>query len=161
MARSNRILLDNVPYHIVMRGNQQQTVFYDDEDRTKYLHFLLKYKSLYAGYLYAYCLMKNHVHLALQTIDKYKLPKLMQGLNQSYTIWFNSKYKKTGHLWESRYKNYVLYDEKYLEKCITYIENNPVRAEIVNHPKDYQWSSYRGRNTDYCDILLDDINFSM
>jgi len=90
--------------------------------------------------------MPNHIHLVGEPLDPQNLPKLMQGLQRSYTAYYNNKYEKVGHLWQGRFKMKVIVKDGYLIDCIAYIEQNPVRANLVNSPKEYEFSSYQERN---------------
>ena len=108
MSRMQRLIINNASYHIMVRGNQKQITFIEEEDFAKYLDLLRHYKREYGFKLYGYCLMPNHVHLILEVEDGIDLSKIMQGLNQAYTLWFNKKYEKVGHLWQGRYKSMVI-----------------------------------------------------
>ncbi|MBM3248003.1 MAG: transposase [Candidatus Omnitrophica bacterium] len=155
MSRSARLVLDNVCYHVITRGNQRQQVFFKEEDFEKYLGILTKYKKKYHFAVYGYCLMPNHAHLLIGLDDKADLAKVMQGINQSYTRYFNFRYKKSGHLWQGRFKSMVIYKDEYLLNCVKYIELNPIRAKIIDNPLDYQWSSYKTRTIGTQSALLD------
>jgi len=113
---------------------------------------LQKYKKRYKFSLYGYCLMPNHIHLILESEQ---LTKFMQGVNLSYAIYFNRKYKKVGHLWQDRFKSMIVNKDQYLIDCISYIEQNPLRAKIVDVLTDYQWGSYCSRVLGREDGLLD------
>jgi len=130
-------------YHVVSRGNNRATIFKDDNDFEKYLLLVQSYKKKYAFDLYAYCLMNNHVHLLIETDREGILSKAMQGLNLSYALWFKVRYNWVGHLWQGRFKSYIVDKEKYLWACVRYIALNPVKAGIVSKPEEYRWSSYR------------------
>lgn len=140
MARKPRIEFEGAFYHVIVRGNQRQKIFRDEEDFTKYLHILARYKALYKYLLYAYVLMNNHVHLLIET-GKTPLSKILQGINQSYTAWFNRKYRTVGHLFQGRYKAILCDRDGYLLSLVKYIHLNPVRARLVKDPGEYQWSS--------------------
>jgi putative transposase len=155
MSRIARLTLDNACYHIMARGNQKQKTFIEEADFMKYLDLLRHYKRKYSFNLYGYCLMPNHVHLILEVKKRSCLGKIMQGLNQTYTIWFNKKYTKVGHLWQGRYKSMVIQNNKYLLECIEYVELNPVRAGLSKSPFDYPWSSWQERLGYKHDGLLD------
>lgn len=155
MPRSARILLENTCYHIIARGNQKQEVFFETIDYERYLQLLKKYKLKYHFKLYGYCLMNNHIHMIIDPSQSHELSKVMQGLNLSYSIWFNAKYDKIGHLWQDRFKSVVIQKDEYLLTCINYIEANPVRGNIVKNPFDYSWSSYRERILDIKNGILD------
>ena len=155
MSRSARLILDNVCYHVITRGNQRQQVFLKDEDFLRYLGILIKYKKKYDFAVYGYCLMSNHVHLLIDLDNKDNLAKAMQGINQSYTRYFNFRYKKSGHLWQGRFKSLIVHKDEYLLSCIKYIELNPIRAKIIDNPLEYQWSSYKTRTVGTKNVLLD------
>ena len=145
MAKYGRILMENVYYHVISRGNQKQDVFIQDSDFEKYLGLLKHYKRRYKFSLYAWCLMPNHVHLILEVNKPSELARVIQGLNLAYARWFNKKYNKVGHLWQGRYKSMIIQKDKYVLDCINYIEMNPARANIKQTPLDYTWSSFRSR----------------
>lgn len=146
MLNGSRLLFDNACYHIITRGNQKQQVFNDDEDCKNYLKRLKKYKQRYDFKLYGYCLMPNHVHLIGEIINSKNLSNFMHDLTRSYTAYFNKKYQKVGHLWQGRFKSKIILKDRYLISCINYIELNPIRANIINNPTEYIWSSYKERN---------------
>jgi putative transposase len=139
----------------MVRGNQKQITFIEEKDFAKYLDLLRHYKREYGFKLYGYCLMPNHVHLILEVEDGIDLSKIMQGLNQAYTLWFNKKYEKVGHLWQGRYKSMVIQKNKYMLDCLEYVELNPIRANISKSPFDYPWSSWKARLGYMKDGLLD------
>ena len=155
MSRMQRLIINNASYHIMVRGNQKQITFIEEEDFAKYLDLLRHYKREYGFKLYGYCLMSNHVHLVLAVKNGIDLSKIMQGLNQAYTIWFNKKYKKVGHLWQGRYKSMVIQKNKYMLDCLEYVELNPIRANISKSPFEYPWSSWKARLGYMKDGLLD------
>jgi putative transposase len=155
MPRIARLIVENAAYHVMVRGNRKQLIFTEKTDYIKYFDLLRHYKKRYGFKLYGYCLMPNHVHLILQVKKKGDLPKIMQGLNQTYTIWFNKTYGKVGHLWQGRYKNMVIQNNRYLFECIEYVEFNPIRAGMTRSPFDYPWSSWQQRFGHKNDNLLD------
>jgi len=157
MARSSRIFVDNACYHIIARGNQQQNIFLCAEDYEKYLSMVKKAKRKYGIFLYAYCLMTNHVHLLIEAIKSKNMSKFMHWISRGYTAYFNAKYGKTGHLWQGRFQSRPIVKGQYLINAAVYIENNPVRAGIVNDPADYPWSSYRERCLLTANNRLDEI----
>ncbi len=154
-----RLLLDNVCYHIMVRGNQKQAIFRSTDDYDAYLTKLQKYKKKFPFWLYGYCLMPNHIHLIGQPKKRKELPKFMQGLQRSYVAYFNKKYEKVGHLWQGRFKSKVVTKDIYIIDCISYIEQNPCRANLVAHLKDYPFSSYQERiSADAKFKLLDELS---
>ena len=142
MPRRPRVLLDNVCYHIITRGNERRVTFKNENDYKKYISLLLSYKTKYSFKIYGWCIMKNHVHMILESMC---LSKVMHGINLSYAKYFRFKYPSVGHFWQDRFKSYIIQKDKYLINAITYIEYNPVRAKIVSRPEDYKWSSYNAR----------------
>ncbi|MFQ5951855.1 MAG: transposase [Candidatus Omnitrophota bacterium] len=101
--------------------------------------------------------MENHVHIILEPSCKLTIRKIMQGVNLSYSKWFNTKYDKCGHLWQGRFKSFVIQKDQYLLNCITYVEHNPARSEICQRAEDYPWSSYKTRVLGKNDKMLDNL----
>ncbi|MFA4919296.1 MAG: transposase [Thermodesulfovibrionales bacterium] len=141
MARKPRIEYEGAFYHVITRGNQRRKVFRDDNDFQKYISLLAFYKERYKYSLYAYALMSNHVHLLIET-HRIPLSKIFQGINQSYTMYFNRKYKTVGHLFQGRYKAILCDRDAYLISLVKYIHLNPVRAKIAKAAGEYRWSSH-------------------
>lgn len=129
-------------YHVMVRGNERAAVFRDDEDREMYLQRLAHYRERFGFRLLAFCLMDNHVHLAIRT-GQFPLSRVMAGLQSSYTQWFNRRHKRAGHLFQGRYKALLVQEDRYLLGLVCYIHENPVRARLVEKPRDYEWSSDR------------------
>jgi len=143
MPRRARIMLAGVPVHIVQRGNNRSACFYADEDYVRYLDHLKELADKLLCAVHAYCLMTNHVHLLLtpRTVDGCGL--LMKHLGQRYVQYVNRVYRRSGTLWEGRFRSCLTQSEDYVLACYRYIELNPVRAGMVEHPRKYRWSSYR------------------
>ena len=144
-----RISIENAYYHIYARGNQKQKIFIEKSDFEFYLERLKHYKIKYSFYLYAYCLMPNHLHLMGKPSHPEKLSNLMQCLQRSYTAYYNKKYEKVGHLWQGKFKTKIIVNDQYALECISYIEQNPLRAKLVKSSQDYIFSSYLERCFDY------------
>lgn len=142
MARLPRIIVPGQPQHVIQRGNNRETIFVVDEDYRFYLEKLGEGCQRHDCELHAYVLMTNHVHLLITPYAEEGLGKVLQWLGRYYVQYFNHRYKRSGTLWEGRYKATLLNSEQYLLICYRYIELNPVRAGMVNHPVDYPWSSY-------------------
>jgi putative transposase len=157
MPNLRRVLIENACYHLIARGNQKRRIFPDKTDYEEYLERLRKYKKKFDFKLYAYCLMPNHIHLVGQIEVPKNLSKFMHGLTLSYAAYFNDKYESVGHLWQGRFKNKVITKDRYLVDCVNYIELNPVRAEMVNAPYEYVWSSYKERVLDAKPKMLNGI----
>jgi putative transposase len=141
MARKPRVHFAGALYHVMSRGNQGQSIFKDDQDRERYLGFLKESQERFGYRLYAYVLMGNHVHHLIE-IGKTPLSKVMQNILFRYTRYWNRRYKKTGHLFQGRYKAILCDKESYLLELIRYLHLNPVRSKIVGDPGQYAWSSH-------------------
>jgi putative transposase len=142
MARLPRFVIPGQPQHVIVRGINREPLFYTRED---YLFYLEKLKSACEKYecqLHAYVLMTNHVHLLLTPKTEVGIGKVIQSVGRYYVQYFNYLNKRTGTLWEGRYKATLVDSENYLLTCYRYLELNPVRASMVNHPLEYPWSSY-------------------
>lgn len=154
MARHRRLFAPGLLYHVIARGNQRRKTFLGDDDYRAYLHRLALYRARHAVTLLAYCLMPNHVHLLVRTGDV-PLGKFMQGLQQSYTQWFNRVHGKVGHVFQGRYRAIVCDSEMYLLTLVRYIHLNPVRAGLVLDPGRYPYSGHRAYLTGRGTPLLD------
>lgn len=143
MARSYRLQGENCFYHITSRGDDRKKIFLSDFDFEKFLEYVEVAKDKYNFHFYAYCLMSNHYHLFLETIHP-NLSKIMQYINTAYTVYYNKKRNKTGHLFQGRYKSIMVDEDSYFLELTRYIHLNPVRAKIVELPQNYKWSSYNG-----------------
>lgn len=157
MARKPRVECTGALYHVIVRGNQRQKVFLADDDHRQYIERLKFYQKRHAFALYAYVLMPNHVHLLIEQGET-PLSKAMQGIQQSYTNYYNRKYGKSGHLFQGRYKAILCDRDAYLLELIRYIHLNPVRAGMVEQPHKYPWSSHHsylsGKASDILSINL-------
>ena len=142
MARSPRLFASGLLYHVIVRGNQRRKTFRSAADYQAYLDRLEKYRVRYRLRIYAYCLMPNHVHLLVET-GSTPLAKFMQGLQQSYTQYFNWRYGKVGHLFQGRYKAIICERDQYLLALVRYIHLNPVRAKLTTRPERYPYSGHK------------------
>ncbi len=147
MARKPRIHYEGALYHVIVRGNNKEHIFKHDHDKEEYLKKIAKYIERYRARLYAYVIMDNHCHLLIEVADM-PLSKIMQLIQQTYTAWYNRRYKHTGHVFEQRYKSILCDKDEYLLQLVRYIHRNPVRAKIGE--LDYWFSSHN----DY--LKLDD-----
>ncbi|MBM4348463.1 MAG: transposase [Deltaproteobacteria bacterium] len=161
MPRIARIVGVGFPHHIIQRGNNRERVFTVSADYEKYLSFLLKYSEEKETAVLAYCLMPNHTHLLVKPEKEEALPKMMQGITLSYSKYFNGENGRTGRLWECRYYSSVIDADSYLWAVIKYIENNPVRAGIVQRPEDYSYSSAKAHILGKKDPLLKEPLFNI
>ena len=141
MPRQARLKSESGIYHIILRGINHQRIFEDEEDSQKFLNILLEYKSICEYEIYAYCIMGNHIHLLLKE-GKESLAQIMKRIGGKYVYWYNGKYKRTGHLFQDRFKSEPVSDDKYFLTVLRYIHHNPVKAGIVNKAEDYMFSSY-------------------
>lgn len=154
MPRRPRLALPNVPLHIIQRGNNRQVCFYAEEDYRFYLDWLREYADKTGCHVHAYVLMTNHVHLLLSAERPESPGALMKALGQRYVQYINRTYRRSGTLWEGRFRSCLTQEDSYLLACQRYIELNPVRADMVEHPAEYRWSSYRGNAQGEPDTLL-------
>ncbi|NOZ10797.1 MAG: transposase [Gammaproteobacteria bacterium] len=143
MARLPRISLPGIPQHIIQRGNNRQACFASDEDFGAYAHWLEECARKFRVAIHAWVFMTNHTHLLVTPETEDGISRLMQTLGRHYVRYFNFSYKRTGTLWEGRFKSCVVDADNYLLICQRYIELNPVRAGMVEAPGDYTWSSFR------------------
>jgi REP element-mobilizing transposase RayT len=141
MARKPRVHFPGALYHVIARGNRHQPIFFDEYDCERYLYLLREYKRRFCFLLYAYVLMENHLHLLME-VEELPLSRIMHDLQFRYTHKFNSRHKKDGHLFQGRYKAILCDRDTYLLELSAYIHLNPVRAGIIENPRDYRWSSY-------------------
>ena len=128
-------------YHIVNRGVDRKIVYKEKEDFEQFLDLLCNASQVYDVIVHSYVLMDNHYHLLVET-TKENLSQYMKHINASYAIYFNRKYKRSGHLWQGRFKSWYVTDEAYLYALVAYIEYNPVKAKIVKKLGLYRYSSY-------------------
>ena len=143
MPRRARLVLPNLPLHIIQRGNNRSVCFFADEDCQFYLEWLANAAREHGCAIHAYCLMSNHVHLLLTAAAPDGVGGMMKALGQRYVQYVNRTYRRSGTLWEGRFRSCLLQEDNYVLACYRYIELNPVRAAMVAHPADYRWSSYR------------------
>ena len=142
MARQLRIEYPDAYYHVTARGNERKEIFKSDKDRGKFLSYLESAVKRYDAVIHAWCLMSNHYHLIVETPSG-NLSQIMQHINGAYTNYFNTKRKRSGHLFQGRYKGILVEADEYALELSRYIHLNPVRIGIVNEPGDYKWSSFQ------------------
>ncbi len=154
MARLPRIAPVGIPLHLIQRGNNRQVCFVSEEDMAAYLNWLKVYAQKYGVDIHAWVLMTNHVHLLCTPRQTGAVSQMMQAVGRRYVRYFNHQYKRSGTLWEGRYKSCLVQAERYLLEVHRYIELNPVRADMVNDPGEYSWSSYQinalGKSSELC-----------
>jgi putative transposase len=151
MARLPRLTLPGYPHHIIQRGNNRQAIFAKAEDYQVWLELLDENAKKFAVDIHAYVLMGNHFHLLATPQTAEGVPQMMQAIGRRYVRYFNDTQKRTGTLWEGRYKSTLIQTDRYFLACMVYIDLNPVRAGLVAQARDYPWSShghYIGLRTD-------------
>lgn len=154
MARLPRMIIPGQPQHVIVRGNNRCEIFCCATDYRFYLDKLQAACKTHDCQVHAYVLMTNHVHLLITPFSEASLGKTLQMLGRYYVQYFNYCYRRTGTLWEGRYKATLIDSESYLLTCMRYIELNPVRAGMVADPVDYPWSSYRFNAQRQADSLV-------
>lgn len=142
MARLPRLNPIGIPQHVIQRGNNRQVCFCSEQDFIAYAGWLNQYANDFDVQVHAWVFMTNHVHLLVTPQSENGVSKMMQALGRIYVRYFNREYRRSGTLWEGRYKSCLVQSEIYLLQCYRYIELNPVRAGMVKDPADYYWSSY-------------------
>lgn len=143
MARLPRLTVPGYPHHVIQRGNNRQPIVHDDTDRAYLLGLITDSARQHQVAMHAWVLMDNHFHLLLTPETGDGLPLMMQAVGRRYVRWFNDRHRRSGTLWEGRYKSTLVQTERYLLACMVYIDLNPVRAGLVPEPQAYAWSSCR------------------
>ncbi|MEE9344886.1 MAG: transposase [Methylococcales bacterium] len=154
MARLPRYFVKDQAQHIIQRGNNRDSIFASDDDYRFYLDCLKDAGKRHELLIHAYVLMTNHVHILASPKTENSIPKTLQSVGRRYVQYFNGAYDRTGTLWEGRYKATVIDSDRYFLTCMRYIELNPVRAGMVEHTRDYPWSSYLANAYDEKNPLL-------
>lgn len=154
MARLPRFVLVGHPQHIIIRGNNREPVFAAEEDYRFFLDKLTEAAKKHQCDIHAYVLMTNHIHLLATPHKADGISKMMQMLGRYYVQYYNYTYKRSGTLWEGRYKASLIDSDAYALLCYRYIELNPVRANMVQNPSEYPWSSYRANALGQYDTLI-------
>ena len=154
MPRRARLRLAGVAWHIIQRGNNRSACFYAEADYRYYLETLGEQAQRWGCAVHAYVLMTNHVHLLVTPTDEHAVGLMMKHLGQRYVQTINRTYRRTGTLWEGRYRSCLTQSGRYVLACHRYIELNPVRAGMVRRPEDYRWSSYHDNGLGLADPVL-------
>ena len=142
MPRKPRFYIPGIPVHVVQRGNNRKPIFFDESDYSAYLELLKEAAVCYGCDIHAYVLMTNHVHILATPSDKEAIGRMVQYVGRRYVPYINHTYGRSGTLWEGRYKASLVQDDVYLLACMRYIEQNPVRANMVKTAAAFPWSSY-------------------
>ena len=153
MPRIARVVLPGLPHHVTQRGNRRADVFFDDDDRRRYLFLLGQYAERHGVAIWAYCLMTNHVHFVAVPSSGESLGRTFRDTHQAYSAWLNRKMRESGHLWQGRYFSCVL-DDPHMWACVRYVERNPVRSGLVAGAEEWPWSSAAAHCGGPADALL-------
>ena len=151
MPRTHRIQNAGTLHHIVTRGNNKENIFHSTDDFIIFLNFLESSRKKFPLKIYNFVLMNNHLHLLAEPGAEYSLSQAMEMVLKNYAKYFNGKYDHAGHVFQGRFKNFVIQSERYFFNCCRYIDLNPIKAKIVKVPEDYPWSGHealsRGRKS--------------
>lgn len=146
MPRHARQAMAGIPYHVIHRGNNRQTIFFHKKDYQFFIDSLGLAKEKYPCRIYSFALMPNHIHLLIEAIEESQnLPYFMKHITQRYAQRINKRHKRTGTLWEGRFRSSPVSTDHYLLACSRYIEMNAVRAGIATVPEQYDFSSYKAK----------------
>ena len=143
MPRPNRVILPGVPTHVIQRGHNRTTCFFSHRDFAEYREVLHETSERFRCTIHAYVLMTNHVHLLVSAFESSGISRMIQTIGRRYVRPVNIRRRRTGTLWEGRFKSSTIDSERYFLTCSRYIELNPVRARMVDDVGEYRWSSYR------------------
>ena len=143
MPRIARGIADSFVYHILSRGNGRQKVFHKDQDYEAFIHLMKEAKERYPIKLFAYCLMPNHFHMLLKPLHGKDLSRYMQWLMTSHVRRYHNHYGTTGHVWQGRFKSFIVQEDDHLLIVLRYVEGNPVRAGLTSTARDWVWSSHQ------------------
>jgi REP-associated tyrosine transposase len=141
MGRAWRIEFEGALYHVLSRGNERRDIFFEEDDRRRFLEAIGEMGQRFEIDLFAYVLMDNHYHLLLRT-RRANLSRAMQWLGVTYTNRFNARHSRSGHLFQGRFKSMLVQNDAYLMQLSYYIHRNPLRVRMVDRLAGYPWSSY-------------------
>jgi putative transposase len=142
MPRRSRFVLPEVAHHVTQRGNNRQSVFFSDDDRSLYLDLLTRHAARHHTHVLGYCLMTNHVHLVVIPERADSLARTLGRTHSEYALALNHSNQRSGHLWQNRFYSCPL-DAAHLEEVLRYVDLNPVRAGLAAAARDWPWSSAR------------------
>lgn len=143
MPRITRGLADNLVYHILNRGNNKQRIFHKEQDYKAFINLMIEAKKRHHAKIFAYCLMPNHFHIISMPVKAEELSKLMQWLMTSHVCHYHNHYGSTGHIWQGRFKSFIIQNDEHLITALRYVEANPVRSRLVNLAENWAWSSHK------------------
>ncbi len=154
MARLARIVLPDLPHHVLQRGVRSMALFATDADRQTYLQLLAEFTAQYHVQIWAWCLMTNHIHLVLVPRQEVALARAVGEAHRRYTRAINFRQRMRGHLFQERFHSFPIQEDRHLLAVVRYVECNPVRAHMVRQAVDYPWSSARHHVTGQPDRLV-------
>jgi len=143
MPRIARGLVDNFVYHVLNRGNNKQKIFRKEQDYKAFVNLMMEAKRYYPIKILAYCLMPNHFHMILMPVQAEHLSKWMQWLMTSHVRRYHRHYETSGHIWQGRFKSFIIQTDEHLITAMRYVDANPVRSGLVNSADNWAWSSHR------------------
>ena len=141
MTRPLRLDSPDTFYHVLSRGNEKREIFHDEKDYLRFLEGMGKMVGRFKVKIHAYVLMNNHYHLLIRTQDA-NLSRAIQWMGVNYSVWFNRRHERSGHLFQGRFKSFLVQDDRYFTAMCFYVHGNPLRVGIVKKLSDYRWSSY-------------------
>lgn len=141
MARQARKISNTGIYHIILRGNNGQEIFIQNEDYLKFLYIIKSIKEKNTFNLFGYCIMENHAHLLIQEISE-PISDVVKRICSTFVYWYNQKYERFGHLFQERFKSVSVETENYLFAVLRYIHQNPIKSGVSNGLTKYKWTSY-------------------
>lgn len=153
MARIARVVVPNYPHHVIQRGNRRQEVFFCEDDKREYLRLIEKFSKIEGVKIWAYCLMDNHVHFIAEPTNENCLASCFGEAHKRYSRRINFGRGWRGYLWQGRFHSYPM-DEQHTYLAIRYVEQNPVRAKIIDKAYNYEWSSAKAHVFGYNDPIL-------
>ena len=142
MSRPRRVFRSGVSLHVIQRGNNRSSIFGPHNDYEQFLERLRRTSQKCGVDVHGFVLMTTHYHLIVTPAAEGNLPRMMKALDGGYVRYFNKREQRIGTLWNGRYRGLLIEDERYWLTCLRYVEQNPVRAGMVEAPGDYAWSSY-------------------
>ena len=143
MPRIARGLVDGFIYHVLNRGNGKQKIFHKVGDYQSFINLMAKAKHRHPLEIFGYCLMPNHFHIIVRPQKAAHLSRWMQWLMTSHVRCYHAHYKSSGHIWQGRFKSFVIQEDNHLLTVLRYIEGNPVKAGLVAFGLDWPWSSHK------------------
>lgn len=161
MPRISRGLADGFIYHVLNRGNGRQQVFNEDKDYEAFIELMAEAKTMYEVKILAYCLMPNHFHLLLMPEKAEDMSRWMQWVMTSHVRKYHRRRGTSGHVWQGRYKSFIVHKDDHLLAVARYVEGNPVRAGLVKSEKDWMWSSHAERCQAAGNPLISDLPIAL